>query len=109
MGSMPYVDTIMNNERLNLCGIADPLPPILDEISKLLSQQKLVPFFGAGASRQHLGFDGAGLAHEIAKILVEPPETLLSELADHYEDRYGPAVFVEFLKSNLSAKAFDDS
>ena len=40
--------------------------PVINEIAALLSQQKLVPFFGAGISRAHLGFAAAELAQEMA-------------------------------------------
>lgn len=99
----------MNDGILNLTGMTEPPPPVLVEISELLSKQKLVPFFGAGISRQHLGFAAAELAHELANHLGEPPDTLLSDLADHYEDRNGTAAFVALLRAKFDVKALDDS
>ncbi len=82
---------------------------ILDEIADLLAKHKLVPFFGAGISRQHLGFAAAELAREIAPLVRKPPETLLSELADDFADQFGDAVLIEFLKSKLVALKLDDT
>src|SRR5271155_4395159 len=41
--------------------------PIVDEIAKLLADQKLVPFFGAGISRQLLGVGTAELAADMRR------------------------------------------
>lgn len=69
---------------------------IITEMAKLLAEEKLVPFFGAGISRQHLGFAAAELAHELAAELGEPHDTLLSELSDMYADRRGKPAFMIF-------------
>ena len=39
---------------------------LIGEMADLLAQHKLVPFFGAGLSRQHLGVAAAELASEMA-------------------------------------------
>lgn len=84
-------------------------PRILDEISELLSQQKLVPFFGAGLSRQHLGFAAAELAWELADLLGQPHETPLADLTDQYEDQYGREACVQFLREKLEILELDDA
>jgi SIR2-like domain len=83
-------------------------PPIVGEIAELLASHKLVPFFGAGISRDHLGVAAAELAHQMAADLGESPEKLLSELADLYEERHGRDGFVTFLRSQLTVTAFDE-
>lgn len=83
--------------------------PIIAEMAALLAEQKLVPFFGAGISRPHLGFAGAELAHELAAEIGAPLETLLSEVSDMYVDLRGEPAFVDFLKRKLVVATLDDS
>ena len=93
----------------DLSGVSGPESAVLDEMADLLGKHKLVPFFGAGISRQHLGFAAAELAREIAPLVGKPPETLLSELADDYADKSGEAAFVDFLKAKLVLPEVDDT
>ncbi len=62
-----------------------------DEISRLLATQKVVPFLGAGISRQQLGFAAPGLRNRLAKTMAEPPhqDTDLAAVAQLIEDRIG--------------------
>jgi hypothetical protein len=84
--------------------------PVIDEMAALLAQQKLVPFFGAGFSRAHLGLAAAELAQEMADRLgIASSEILLSEVSDAFIDRFGDASFVEFLKSKLVVTTLDDT
>jgi hypothetical protein len=84
--------------------------PVIDEMAALLAQQKLVPFFGAGLSRAHLGLAAAELAQEMADRLgIASSEILLSEVSDAFIDRFGDASFVEFLKSKLVVTTLDDA
>jgi hypothetical protein len=81
----------------------------LDQIALLLSKQKLVPFFGAGLSRDHLGFAGAGLARDLAKQTNAPADTPLADLSDIFADQYGQDAFVAYLKRMLVVPALDDA
>jgi hypothetical protein len=96
--------------------MVNPKPPlnqdaasVISEIADLLAQQKLVPFFGAGISRPHLGFAAEGLAHEMASTIGVSPSTLLAEVSDEFSDKLGEEAFVEFLKSKLVVSKLDES
>ena len=93
----------------DLSGATGPENPILDEIADLLARHKLVPFFGAGMSRQQLGFAAAELAQDIAPLVNRPPETPLSQLADDFADQYGEPRFLNYLKSKLVLTEVDDA
>jgi hypothetical protein len=82
---------------------------VLDEMANLLAQHKLVPFFGAGISRQHLGLAAAELAAEMAQQIGAVPETLLSDVADQFADKFGEKAFVDFLRSKLVVPQLDES
>jgi hypothetical protein len=92
-----------------LLGISDDHAATIDNLGKLLAQHKVIPFIGAGVSRQHLGFAGCGLASEMAKLLGIPPETPLSTLADIYIDLYGEADFANFLNIKLKVSELEDA
>lgn len=77
-------------------------------MAALLAVHKLVPFFGAGISRQHLGLAAAELAREMAKEINAAPETLLADLADIYSEKQGEAAFVEFLSRKLVVTNLDE-
>jgi hypothetical protein len=83
--------------------------PIIAEMARLLAEQKLVPFFGAGISRPHLGIAAAELAHELATEVGAPLDTLLSEVSDMYIDQRGEPAFIDFLKRKLVVATLDDS
>jgi SIR2-like domain len=83
--------------------------PVIDQMALLLSQQKLVPFFGAGLSRAHLGLAAAELAHEMAQRVGVTSETLLSEVSDAFVDKFGEEEFVKYLKSKLVVPTLDDA
>ena len=78
------------------------------EMADLLSKHKLVPFFGAGISRQHLGFAAAELAREMAEEIDCPPETALSDVADAYIEARGHTAFVDFLDRKLVVRELDE-
>jgi hypothetical protein len=82
---------------------------VIDQMALLLSQQKLVPFFGAGLSRGHLGFAAAELAHEMARRVGVSDKTLLSDVSDLFADKFGEGKFVDYLKSKLVVTILDDS
>jgi hypothetical protein len=69
--------------------VAKTTEPIIVEMAGLLAEQKLVPFFGAGISRPHLGIAAVELAHELATEVGAPLDTLLSEVSDMYIDQRG--------------------
>lgn len=93
----------------NLSGIGGANADVLDELAELLAKHKLVPFFGAGISRQQLGVAGAELAREMAAQLSEPEDTLLSKVADDFADRLGEDALLVFLKRKLILSQFDDA
>jgi len=82
---------------------------LIEEIAKLLAQQKLVPFFGAGLSRQHLGVAAVELAHEMARQIGAPPDTLLADLTDLFADQKGEDALVQFLKEKLIVSDLDEA
>src|SRR5579859_3928321 len=85
----------------------DPLA-IVGEMADLLARHKLVPFFGAGISRQHLGVAAAELARDMAVEIGRPPETPLSEIADSFSDERGEEAFVAFLHRKLVVTELDE-
>jgi hypothetical protein len=80
----------------------------IGEMADLLSKHKLLPFFGAGISRQHLGVAAAELAREMAEEIDYPPNTLLAEVADGYAATRGNAAFVDFLNRKLVVRELDE-
>lgn len=84
------------------------LPVIVREMAELLAQHKLVPFFGAGVSRQHLGVAAAELAREMAEEIGCAPETQLSDVADAYVEMRGEASFVDYLRRKLVVQELDE-
>lgn len=74
----------------------------------LLAKHKLVPFFGAGISRQHLGLAAAELAHEMANEIGCSPETPLADVADAYTRARGQSAFVDFLTRKLVVSQLDE-
>jgi hypothetical protein len=85
------------------------IDPVIEQMAVLLSQQKLVPFFGAGLSRPHLGFAAAELAHEMAKRVGASPETPLSDVSDAFADKFSEGDFVDYLKSKLIVTELDEA
>lgn len=87
----------------------DSVDPVIDAMAVLLSQQKLIPFFGAGLSRAHLRVAAAELAQEMARRVDVSHETLLSEVSDAFADKFGETEFIEYLKSKLVVPTLDDA
>lgn len=85
------------------------IDPVIDQVALLLSQQKLVPFFGAGLSRGHLGFAAAELAHEMAQRMGVSDKTLLSDVSDLFTDTFGEREFIDYLKGKLVVTTLDDA
>lgn len=81
---------------------------VIGEMADLLARHKLVPFFGAGVSRQHLGFAADELAGEMASATGQPPETLLADVADVFADARGEQEFVAFLRERLVVKELNE-
>lgn len=81
---------------------------LISEMAALLAQHKLVPFFGAGISRQHLGLAAAELARDMAAEIGRPPESPLADVADTYLEARGQAAFVEFLTRKLVVTNLDE-
>ncbi|MCQ0034407.1 SIR2 family protein [Burkholderia glumae] len=83
-------------------------PPIVEEMADLLAKHKLVPFVGAGISRQHLGVAAAELAAEMAQATGCAPETALSDVADDYVSKRGEDAFVGYLRRKLVVADLDE-
>jgi hypothetical protein len=81
---------------------------VVGEMADLLSKHKLVPFFGAGISRQHLGLAAAELAREMAEEIGCPPETQLADVADAYTETRDKTAFVDFLDRKLVVRELDE-
>jgi hypothetical protein len=64
-------------------------PEPIEEMAGLLAQHKLVPFFGAGISRPHLGFDASELAKEMAREIGVSEDTPLSQVSDLFVEKMG--------------------
>src|SRR5260370_22685155 len=84
---------------------------LIDDIAKQLAQHKLVPFFGAGVSSEHLG----GIWKDISDAMAD--ELGLSgadradflDVAEKYEKKFGNTGLCNFLSNRLIAKDFDDA
>ncbi|BEG76414.1 MULTISPECIES: SIR2 family NAD-dependent protein deacylase [Alcaligenaceae] len=83
-------------------------PSVIAEMAELLAQYKLVPFFGAGISRQHLGLAAAELARDMAAEIGLSPTTPLADLSDAYVEARGEDAFVAFLNSKLVVTELDE-
>lgn len=81
---------------------------LMGEMADLLAKHKLVPFFGAGLSRQHLGVAAVELASEMAAEICRPSDVPLAEVADLFADERGEAAFVAFLNRKLVVTNFDE-
>lgn len=81
---------------------------VIGEMADLLARHKLVPFFGAGISRQHLGFAADELARQMASEIGQPANTLLADVADAFSDMRGEQEFVAFLRERLVMKVLDE-
>ncbi|CAB3768585.1 SIR2 family NAD-dependent protein deacylase [Paraburkholderia solisilvae] len=81
---------------------------LIDEMADLLARHKLVPFFGAGLSRQHLGVAAAELAGEMAAEIGRASDTPLAEIADVFADERGQAAFIAFLNEKLVVAELDE-
>jgi SIR2-like domain len=89
-------------------GLHRPPEPI-EEMARLLAQHKLVPFFGAGISRPHLGFDAGELAREMAREIGVSEDTPLSQVSDLFVEKNGEEAFISHLRQKLVVKELDDS
>jgi len=81
---------------------------VIGEMADLLAKHKLVPFFGAGLSRQHLGVAAAELAGELAAAVGRPADVPLSDIADVFVDEQGETEFVAFLHRRLVVTELDE-
>jgi hypothetical protein len=89
-----------------------PTPTIngsaIEQLAKLASRHRLIPFLGAGCSRRHLTVDWDGLRDEMAGELCSPPAGHL-KVAQDYEARFGRKALCDFLRARLIVDKFDDS
>jgi hypothetical protein len=89
--------------------MADELvPPAIAEMAELLSKHKLVPFLGAGVSRNQLRFAAAGLAREMALRLGLSADMMLCDVADAFVGGCGEAAFVKYLDEKLTLTEVDE-
>jgi hypothetical protein len=84
---------------------------LIDDLAKQLARHKLVPFFGAGASSQHLGGIWKDISDAMADELGLPTSDRADflDVAEKYEQKFGKASLSDFLSSRLIAKDFDDA
>lgn len=80
---------------------------IIDELSKLASNHKLVPFLGSGCSKSHLNIDWDSISLQIVELVDEQADNNL-DIAQYYVEKYGKNKFCEFLKEKLMIDDFDD-
>lgn len=80
---------------------------LLYEISDLCSENRIIPFLGAGCSASILNCDWDSLMAEIvAKYNIVDSGNM--KIAQRFIDLYGKDKFCEFLKAKLSINDFDD-
>jgi hypothetical protein len=80
----------------------------LDQIADDLSMHKLVPFFGAGASFDHLKLDWNSICSDMNVITgISEKDNLKS--AQLFIDKFGRDSFADFLKKHLIIDEFDDN
>lgn len=84
---------------------------MIDDIAKQLAQHKLVPFFGAGVSSEHLGGVWRDISDAMADKLLLPAadRTDFLSVAEKYEQKFGKDGLCKFLSEKLLAKDFDDA
>jgi hypothetical protein len=80
---------------------------LLYEISDLCSENRIIPFLGAGCSASILNCDWDSLIAEIAA-QYNISDSGNMKIAQRFIDQYGKDKFCEFLKSKLSIDDFDD-
>lgn len=80
---------------------------LLNEISDLCSENRIIPFLGAGCSASILNCDWDSLMNEIvAQYNISDSGNM--KIAQRFIDQYGKDKFCEFLKDKLSINDFDD-
>ena len=84
-------------------------PEPIEEMAGLLAQHKLVPFFGAGISRPHLGFDAGELAKEMSREIGVSEDTPLSLVSDLFVEKNGEDAFIKHLRQKLVVEELDVS
>jgi hypothetical protein len=80
---------------------------LLNEISDLCSENRIIPFLGAGCSAPQLNCDWDSLMEEIAEQYKISEKGNL-ETAQSFINKYGKDSFCELLKERLSIEVFDD-
>ncbi|CAN7459289.1 SIR2 family protein [Paenibacillus sp. LjRoot56] len=80
---------------------------IINELSVLVSKQKLVPFIGAGCSVSMMP-DWDSLVNDMRQEVGLTSETDHLLIAQTYVDTFGREKFCEFLKNKLEINEFDD-
>lgn len=81
---------------------------LLYQISDLCSENRIIPFLGAGCSASILNCDWDSLIAEIAA-QYNISDSGNMKIAQRFIDQYGKDKFCEFLKSKLSIDDFDDN
>jgi len=84
------------------------MAPRIEQLARLASRHRLIPFLGAGCSRRHLAVDWDGLRDEMAADLSSPPADHL-KVAQDYEARFSRNALCDFLRARLIVDKFDDS
>jgi len=80
---------------------------LLEKISDLCSENRIIPFLGAGCSKQMLNCDWDSLMNEIAT-QYNISDIGNMKIAQRFIDAYGKDEFCKMLNSKLSSDNFDD-
>lgn len=80
---------------------------LLSEIASLLADHKIVPFIGAGCSKEHLKIDWDWLLDDMAKISGSSSKNH-PEVADDYVSVFGREAFFKYLEKHLIIDEFED-
>jgi hypothetical protein len=95
--------------RINVSDAEKPTPEIVGAIARRIVAGDLVPFIGAGVSRELLGgADWPAIAEAMAADLDVPLESDYPAIAQSYEDRFGRQKLLALLEQRLKVKAWDD-
>lgn len=88
-----------------------PMSDLVTELAELTHQHRLVPFLGAGCSKQHLGVDWDSLTQKLAQRLSRPPDggATHPQIAEAFAQEHGLDELVAVLKDALLIDRFDDA
>ncbi|HEY1728277.1 MAG TPA: SIR2 family protein [Candidatus Baltobacteraceae bacterium] len=84
-------------------------PDVVTRLAQRIVDGSFVPFIGAGCSRELLaGNDWAGITEHTRAALGSSTSTSYTAIAQEYEERFGRAQLVDFLRCHLTILKWDD-